>query len=333
MTKPKVYITRKIPAIASRMLKDAGYIVESYPKSDTKISRKELQKKVQGCTAILSLLTEKIDYEIMHAAGQNLKVISNFAVGFDNIDLQEAHKRGIKVGNTPSQEVNEAVAEMAMTCILALSRKLLQGDAYTKNGKYRTWDPLLMIGNSLSGKTLGIVGLGNIGSGLAHRAADGFGLKVVYFDLQRNKEFEKKYKAEYVSFDTLLKTSDFVSLHVPLVKSTYHLIGPKELKKMKKTAYLINTSRGPVVEEIALNKALIKGDIAGAAIDVYECEPKIDCNPYDTYALKKLDNIIMTPHIASATVEAREKMAIMAAQNIINALKGKKMPSQVTLKK
>ncbi len=332
-TKPKVFITRKIPPIATQLLRDAGFRVEQFKLSDAKITRKELLAKVKRCTAILPLLTEKIDYEVMHAAGQQLKVIANYAVGFDNIDVQEATKRGIKVGNTPCEEVNEAVSEMAMTMIMTLSRKILQADDYTKKGKYRTWDPLLMIGNSLTGKTLGIVGLGNIGSGLAHRAAEGFGLKIAYYDIKRNPAFEKKFKATYMPFKKLLKESDFVSLHVPLLKSTYHLIGGAELKLMKKTGYLINTARGPVVDELALNKALVRGDIAGAAIDVYECEPKIDCNPHDTYELKKLDNVIMTPHIASATVEARERMAILAAQNIIAAVKGRKMPSEVKLKK
>ncbi len=331
--KPKVFITRDLPPIASKMLRDAGFRVEQFKLSDTKITRKELLTKVRGCTAILSLLTERIDGEMMDAAGPQLKVVSNFAVGFDNIDVAAAQQRKVKVGNTPCEEVNEAVAEMAMTLVMALSRKILQADEYTKQGKYKTWDPLLMIGNSLSNKTLGIVGLGNIGSGLAHRAADGFGLKIAYYDVKRNKAFEKRYKATYMPFKKLLKESDFVSLHVPLLKSTYHLIGPSELKAMKKSAHLINTSRGPVVDEIALNKALVRGDIAGAAIDVYECEPKIDCNPHDTYELKKLDNIIMTPHIASATVEARERMAILAAQNIIAAVKGRKMPSEVKLQK
>ncbi len=332
-SKPRVYITRKIPAIATQLLTQAGFEVSSFSHSNKKITRKELLKKVKGVTAILSLLTERIDAEVFKTAGPQLKVISNFAVGFDNINLKDAEEYGVKVGNTPSEEVNQAVAEMAMTCILALSRKIIQADAYTKAGKYTTWDPLLMIGNQLNGKVLGIVGLGNIGSGLAHRAADGFGLKIIYSDIKRNKEFEKKFKARYVSFDTLLAQSDFVSLHVPLLPSTHHMISTKQLKRMKKTAYLINTARGPVVNELALNKALVHGDIAGAAIDVYECEPKIDCNPNDTYELKKLENIIMTPHIASATEEARDKMARMAAQNIIAGVKGRKMPNEVRLLK
>lgn len=331
--KKKVFITRKIPETSTKLLTKAGYEVESFKYSNKKITRRQLLKKVRGCTAILSLLTERIDGEVMDAAGDQLKVVSNYAVGFDNINLQDAKDRGIKVGNTPCQEVNDAVSEMAMTFVMTLARQINQADKFTKAGKYKTWDPLLMIGHSLVGKTLGIIGLGRIGSGLAERAAEGFGLKILYHDIKRDKNFEKKYKAVYKSKTDLLKQSDFVSLHVPLLESTRHLISKKELKAMKKTAYLINTSRGPVVDELELNKALLNGDIAGAAIDVYECEPHIDCNPNDTYSLKRLDTIIMTPHIASATIEAREKMAELAAKNIINGVKGVKMPSQVKPKK
>lgn len=324
MLKHKIYITRKIPVNAIAALKKSGFQVSSFPTSDAKISRKVLLKKIKGCSGILSLLTEKIDAEVMDAAGPKLKIIANYAVGYDNIDVKEAKKRGIVVTNTPCEEVNEAVAEMSMTMIMTLTRKIIQADEYIKSGKYKVWDPMLMLGNSLMGKTLGIIGLGRIGSGLARRATDGFGLKIIYNDIHRNPKFEKKYKARYASKEKLLKTANFVSLHVPLFPSTRHLISTKELKIMKNTAYLINTARGPIVDEIALNKALLRGDIAGAAIDVYECEPAIDCNPHDTYSLKKLNNIIMTPHIASASIEAREKMAEIAAKNIINVLQGKK---------
>lgn len=332
-SKHKVYITRQIPGIASKMLKKAGFEVQSFNKSSRKITRGKLLRKVKGCSGILSLLTERMDAQIMDAAGPQLKVIANFAVGYDNINIEDAQERRIKVGNTPCEEVNEAVAEMSMTMIMALSRNIIPADQYIRKGKYKTWDPLLMIGKALNGKTLGIVGLGRIGSGLAHRAADGFGLKIIYNDIRKNRDFEKRFKAKFAPFKKLIKESDFVSLHVPLLPSTRHLIGAKELKAMKSTAYLINTARGPVVDEIALNKALLRKEIAGAAIDVFECEPRIDCDPRDQYSLKYLDNIIMTPHIASATEEAREKMAELAAGNIIAAIKGKKMPTQVKPRK
>jgi glyoxylate reductase len=325
----KIYITRKITPTAQNILKQAGFAVRSFPNSDRQISRKELLKNIKGCDAVLTLLTEKVNKEFFEAAGPQLKVVANYAVGFDNIDLVEAKKRGIKIGNTPCEEVNEAVAEAAMTMILASATQIVQANTFTKSGKYKTWDPMIFVGPSLIGKTLGIVGSGRIGSGLAHRAADGFGVKIVYSDVQRNKDFEKKFKAKYLSLNELLKSSDFVSLHVPLLKSTHHLISSKQLKMMKKTAYLINTARGPVVDELALLKALKAKEIAGAALDVYECEPAIDCLPGDNLQLKDFDNVIMTPHTASASIEAREKMAALAAGNIVAALKGRAMPAEV----
>jgi glyoxylate reductase len=329
MAKQKVYITRKIPQLAVTMLKKAGLGVQMFPHSNVKIKRTELLKKIKGCSAVLSLLTEKVDSAFMSAAGPKLKVIANYAVGYDNIDVKEATRRGIKVGNTPCEEVNQAVSEMSMTMLLALARNISQADNFVRADKYRTWDPMIFVGPSLTGKTLGIVGAGRIGGGLAHRAKDGFGLTIVYSDVRPNLEFEKLHGAKYVSFEKLLKISDFVSLHVPLLPSTRHMISTKQFNLMKKTAYLINTARGPVVDELALLKALKAKKIAGAALDVFECEPHIDCDPTDGLRLKDYDNVILTPHIASATNEARDKMAVLAAENIIKALKGQKMPAEV----
>lgn len=326
---PKVYITRKIPQSAVTLLKNAGMTVSMFKYSDRKIEKKELYKKIKGCDAVLSLLTEKVDAKFFEAAGPQLKIVSNYAVGYDNIDLAEAAKRGIKVGNTPCEEVNQAVSEMAMTMALALSRHISQADNFTRAGKYKTWDPMIFVGPSLVGKTLGIVGAGRIGGGLAHRAKEGFGLNIMYSDVKPNPEFEKQYGAKFVSFDELLKTSDIVSLHVPLLPSTRHMISTKQFAMMKRTAFLVNTARGPVVDELALIKALKTKKIAGAALDVFECEPHIDCNSKDKLRLKDYDRVIMTPHIASATVEAREKMAELAAMNIIEGLRGGKMPAQV----
>ena len=330
--KGKIFITRRLPGSAVAMLKKTGLSVSMYPRSDRAIPRAELLRKVKGCTGIISLLTDKMNDQVFGAAGPQLRVVSNYAVGYDNIDVAEAAKRKIKVGNTPCDEVSEAVSEAAMTMILACATKIIQANNFTKAGKYKTWDPLFFNGPSLVGKTLGIVGLGRIGSGLAHRAADGFGLNIVYFDLTRRPEFEKRFNARYLTIEQLLRRSDFISLHVPLLKSTYHLISTKQLKMMKKSAYLINTSRGPVVDELALLKALKKKEIAGAALDVYECEPAIDCIPSDSMRLKDFDNVIMTPHTASATTEAREKMAMVAAENIIAALRGRQMPGEVIIK-
>ncbi|MCC6639109.1 D-glycerate dehydrogenase [Candidatus Falkowbacteria bacterium] len=328
----KIYITRKITDTAIKALKKAGHKVSMYPHSDRQIPRKELLKNIKGCDAVLTLLTEKVDAEFFKAAGKQLKVVANYAVGFDNIDLKAAKQYDVKIGNTPCEEVNEAVSEASMTMMLALATQIVNADAFTKAGKYKTWDPMIFTGPSLVGKTLGIIGAGRIGGGLAHRAKEGFGIKIVYNNPQRNPEFEKMYGAKFMTKEQLLKVSDFVSLHVPLLASTRHLISTKEFKLMKKTAYLINTARGPVVDEKALILALKRNQIAGAALDVYENEPALDADPSDNISLRDKDiinKLIMTPHTASATIEAREKMAQIASGNIINALKGKKMISEV----
>ncbi|MBU0648564.1 D-glycerate dehydrogenase [Patescibacteria group bacterium] len=330
--KKKIFITRNIPAVGVKMLKaQKDFDVHIY-RRDEKIPRKTLLQKIKGCHGILSILTEKMDTQAMDAAGPNLKIIANYAVGFDNIDLKAAKERGIAVGNAPCDEVSEAVAEFTFALLLARSRRIVESDKYTRLGKYEEWHPLLMLGRDVYAKTLGIVGLGRIGQALCQRAAKGFGMKILYTDMRQNKEFEKEYKAKKVPLATLLKKSDYVSLHVPLLPSTRHLIGVKQLKMMKKTAYLINTARGPVVHEKALLKALYKNEIAGAALDVYECEPTIDCDLTDRYELRKLSNVIITPHIASATIEARDAMARVAAENIIGVLKNRKAPALVKIK-
>lgn len=328
--KGKILVTRKFPGNAISMLQSAGFKVEVFNRSDMAMPRKDMLKKIKGCLGAITLLTDKVNAEFFEAAGKQLKVVANYAVGFDNIDVVEATKRGIKVGNTPCEEVNEAVAEAAMAMILASATQIVAADKFTRAGKYRTWDPAIFVGPSLVGKTLGIIGLGRIGSGLANRAKDGFGMKIVYSDIKRNPKFQKAFKAKYLSLDQLLKTADFVSLHVPLFPSTRHMISTKQFNLMKKTAYLINTARGPVVDEWALIQALKANKIAGVALDVYECEPQLDCNPFDNNSLLSLgDKVIFTPHTASATIEARNKMAELAALNVINALNGKKMPAQV----
>ncbi len=314
MAKPKVYVTRMICDNGIKMLKDQGYDVKINP-LDRVLTRKELLKNVKGIDALLCLLTDKIDGEIMDAAGKNLKIVANFAVGFDNLDLEAAKKRGIMATNTP-QGSTEAVAEHAMGLLLASARRIVEADKFTRANKYKGWKPFLFIGEDVHDKTLGIIGLGRIGFAVAARALC-FGLKIVYHDVVRNPEFEAKFGGKFMETSDLLKQSDFVTLHVPLMPSTRHLIGKKELALMKKSAYLINTSRGPVIDEKALVAALKKKQIAGAAIDVYEFEPKL------SPGLAKLSNIILTPHIASATIETRRKMSEIAAQNIIETLSGK----------
>ena len=320
MAKQKVFITRKIPEIGIKLLKK-NFIVKVYPKNKP-ITRKELFKSVKWCDGLLCLLTDKIDKQILDK-NPNLKIVANYAVGFNNIDVNYAKERKIPVSNTPGKLISKAVAEHTISLMFAITKRIVEADRFTRGGRYRGWSPTLMIDLELSGKTLGVVGLGRIGSEVVQRAARGMGMKVLYHDVIRNKKFEKKYKAKYVPLNTLLKKSDAVTLHVPLLKSTHHLIGSKELRMMKKTAYLINTSRGPVIDEKELVKALKKKQIAGAALDVLEFEPKL------SPGLAQLNNVILTPHIASATIEAREEMAILAANNIIAALKGKKIPNKV----
>lgn len=325
----KIFITRDIPDEGIKMLKKRKSIKLDIYEKDQKIPRKELLRRVKGADIILSILTEKMDAQVMDAAGDQLKMIANYAVGFNNIDLEAAKERDIVVTNAPGPEIVESVAEHTIALILGLCHRIVETDKFTRAGKYKSWGPKLLLGTDVVGKTLGIIGTGRIGTGVVKRLHDGFGVKILYSDIARNKELEKKYKAKYMSKMQLLKHADFVSLHVPLLPSTRHLISTKELKAMKKNAFLINTSRGPVVDELALVKALTKGEIGGAGLDVYECEPLIDCNPKDNYELRKLDNVIMTPHTASATVETRQAMSATAAKNILAFLDGKRIPNKV----
>ncbi len=329
MPTTKIFVTRDIPDEGLKMLRKHKDIRLSIYKKDRKIPRAELLRRVKGADIILSLLTERMDKQVFEAAGPQLKMVANYAVGFNNVDVDEAKKRNIVVTNTPSLEVAETVAEHAVALIFALAHRLIEVDKFTRAGKYHGWGPKMFLGQDVAGKTLGVIGGGLIGTNLIHRLHDGFRLKILYNDIKRNPKLEKKYKAKYRSKMQLLKESDFVSLHVPLLPATRHLISTKELKAMKKTAFLINTARGPVVDELALTKALEKGQIAGAGLDVYECEPAIDCDLSDTHELRKLDNVILTPHTASATIEARQAMSRVAAKNIITFLNNKKIPNKV----
>lgn len=324
-----VLVTRDIPDEGLALLKKEKNIKLDIYEKDTPIPRKELLKRAKGKDIILSILTEKMNKEVMDAAGDSLKMIANYAVGFDNIDLKEAAKRNIVVTNAAHPNVSESVAEHTIGLMFALAHRIVETDKFTRAGKYKSWGPKLLLGTDLVGKTIGIIGTGRIGSGVVRRLHDGFDMKVLYHDIQKNPDLEKQTGAKYRSLNQLLKQSDFVSLHVPLLPSTKGLIGTSELKLMKKTAFLINTSRGPVVQEKALLKALTKGEIAGAGLDVYECEPLIDCDPKDNLELRKLDNVVLTPHTASATIETRQAMSVVAAKNIIAFIKGKKPPNMI----
>lgn len=322
---PSVFITFNPKGFAEQgleLLKKTKHNITVYPKT-TGIGRKELLSLSKGADAVFCLLTEKIDEEFFMAAGKQLKVVANYAVGFDNVDLAAAKKHNVVVTNTPHDKVNEAVAEHTFALMLALARRIPEADVYAKAKKYKGWNPLLMLGTDLAGKTLGIVGAGRIGSAVAKRAVTGFGMKLAYADARRNTDIEKQFNAEQLPLVKLLQASDFVSLHVPLLPSTRHMISTDEFSLMKKTAFLVNTARGPVVDEKALLRALRTKRIAGAGIDVFECEPAIDCDVTDNLELKSFPNAILTPHIGSATVEAREAMGLVAADNIIAVLSGK----------
>ena len=258
----------------------------------------------------------------MDSFGSQLKIVANMAVGFDNINIEEAKKRGIIVTNTPGVLTN-TVAEHTFALMLAIAHRVVEADKFTRALKYQSWAPMLLLGNDLSGKILGVVGLGRIGSRVAYHAVKGFDMKVLYYDVNRNENFEKEFSAVYIPLENLLKQSDFISIHVPLLDSTRHLINAENLKLMKPSAYLVNTSRGPVIDEAALAYALANKVIKGAALDVFEFEPKI------TPELLQLDNVILTPHIASATEETRSKMSDLAATNIIEALEGRTPPNLV----
>ena len=268
---------------------------------DRVLSKGEIIERLKGMDGMVCLLTDAIDGEIMDAE-PNLKVISNYAVGFNNIDVDAATERGIPVTNTPGV-LTETTADFAWALLMAIARRVVEADKFTREGKFKGWRPQLLLGSDVYGKTIGIVGMGRIGQAMARRAR-GFDMNILYYDEYRpDPEVEKELGPTYVPFDELLQKADYVSIHVPLMESTHHLIGERELKLMKKTAYLINSARGPIVDEKALVKALQEKEIAGAGLDVFEDEPEL------APGLAELDNVVLAPHIASATIETRSKMA------------------------
>lgn len=321
----KIYVTRVIPESGINLLLSKGYEVDINPKNKV-LSKKELikQLKKRPYDAVLSLLTDTIDKDIFDAV-PSAKIFSNYAVGFNNIDVEEANKREMVVTNTPGAS-SDAVAEHTIALIMAVSCRIVEADKFTRRGKYKGWDPMLFLGQDLSGKKIGILGAGKIGFQVAHILARGFNMKVGYYDIKRNEDFERDYSAVFhPTPEELLSSSDVVSIHVPLLDSTRHLINKERLSLMKKTAYLINTSRGPVVDEQALVWALKNKIICGAGIDVFEREPKL------ARGLNKLQNVVLTPHIASATIKTRNDMSILASQNIIDFFEGKELKNRVII--
>jgi len=317
--KPKVYVTRLLPKEAMERIHSS--CEAKVWEGELPPPREILLENVVDIEGLLSLLTDKIDAELMSRAPK-LKVVSNCAVGFDNIDIQEATKRGIAVGNTPGV-LTDTTADFAFALLMAAARRVVEGDKLVRSGKWKTWGPMILLGQDVHGATLGILGLGRIGSAVARRAK-GFGMKIIYSDVVRNKQAESELGIEYVDIDSLLARSDFITIHVNLTPETLHLIGPKQFEKMKRTMILVNTSRGPIVDNMALYEALRSGKIAFAALDVTEPEPI----PVD-HPLLTLDNVIVVPHIASASVATRTKMGLMAADNLIAGLKGEMPPNAV----
>jgi len=316
MTKPKVYVTRLIPEEGLEMVKE--FCEAKVWEGELPPPRDVLLEEVREIEGLLCLLTEKVDAELMDAAPK-LKVVSNMAVGYDNIDVAEATKRGIVVGNTPGV-LTDTTADLAFALLMAAARRIVEGDRFVRAGKWKTWGPKLLLGRDVYGATLGIIGLGRIGSAVAKRAR-GFDMRILYYDIRRREDLEEEWGIEYADLDTLLAESDFVTIHTILSPETYHLIGERELKLMKKTAILVNAARGPIVDPKALYKALKDGEIAYAALDVTEPEPIRPDDP-----LLELENIIVVPHIGSASIATRTKMATMAAENLIAGLKGEMPP-------
>jgi len=320
MPKPKAYVTRELPERGLKIIKQ-HFDVEVWPEYAPP-PKGVIIEKAKNVDALVSLLSDKIDVEVFNAAPK-LKIVSQLAVGFDNIDIPEATKRGIYVTNTP-EVLTDTTADFAWSLLMAVARRVVEADKYVRTGKWKVgWHPAMLQGRDVYGATIGIVGAGRIGYAMAKRAT-GFGMKILFYDVIPRPEIERDLGAKKVDLDTLLKEADFVSLHVPLMKETHHLMNAEKLKLMKKTAYLINNARGPVVDEKALYEALKEGRIAGVGLDVFEQEPTSVDNP-----LLKLDNVVVAPHISSASYETRSEMSKMVADNLVSFFDGKKPPNLV----
>ncbi|HOK07090.1 MAG TPA: D-glycerate dehydrogenase [Syntrophales bacterium] len=315
----KVLVTGNLPkAVLADLEREAE--VTFHPE-DRPMGRDELLGLVGDIDGLLAMITDHIDEELLDRAPL-LRVVSNMAVGYNNIDVAAATRRGVLVTNTPGV-LTEATADLAFALLLAAARRVVEGDRMVRQGRFRFWAPFLFLGTEVSGRTLGIVGMGRIGRAVAKRAA-GFAMEILYYNRHRlDRETEEHYGARFCPLEDLLARADFVSLHVPLSDETRHLIDAKALALMKPTAFLINTSRGPVVDEKALVSALRRGVIAGAGLDVYEDEPRL------APGLAELDNVVLLPHVGSATTETRTKMARLAARNLLAALRGETPPHPV----
>src|SRR6516165_163344 len=318
--KPKVFVTRVLPEAGLKLIRDACE-AEVWP-DQLPPPAAVLRQKIADCDGLVSLLTDKIDGPLLDVAPR-LKVISNYAVGFNNIDVPAATERGIAIGNTPGV-LTDATADMAFCLLIAAARRVVEGHQYTLARKWKTWEPLGHLGQDLAGRTLGIIGMGRIGYALAKRCRGGWDMKILYHDVYKNDMAEKDLGARQVDLDTLLAVSDFISLHADLNDKTRGLIGADQLKKMKRTAVLVNSARGPLIDQEALAAALKAGTIFAAGLDVTDPEPLAPDDP-----LLKLPNAILAPHIASATVQTRNNMAEICARNLIAGLTGQPLPAWV----
>jgi glyoxylate reductase len=320
MSRPRVYVARRLPEVALERLRAAAD-VRVWETDDTPPPRDVLLHETADADGLISLLTDPIDGALLDAAPR-LRVVSNYAVGFDNIDVAAATARGVVVTNTPGV-LTETVADFAMALMLATARRLVEADRYTRAGRWKSWMPMLLLGPDVHHATLGLVGLGRIGAAVARRAR-GFEMTLLYHDVVRREDLEAELGLHYVPLEELLRRADFVSIHTPLLPETRHLIGAPQFALMKPTAILINTARGPIVDQRALYEALRTGRIAGAGLDVFEVEPVAADEP-----LLRLDNVVVAPHIASASVETRTRMALMAVDNLLAALDGRRPANMV----
>lgn len=316
----RVFVTRELPAATLQGVREIAE-VEVWPEP-LPPPREVLKAKAAEVDGLLCLLTDRIDADLLEGASR-LKVVSQMAVGYDNIDVKACMARGIAVGNTPGV-LTETTADLAFALLLAAARNLVEAEQYTRSGDWRTWSPMLLTGPDVHHATLGIVGMGRIGYEMARRA-HGFQMQIVYTARQAHPDVERDFGAQHVALDTLLATSDFVSLHLPFSAATKHFIGAAELAKMKPSALLINTARGGVVDQAALVTALRAGTIAGAGLDVFEIEPLPLEDP-----LLQLPNVTLLPHIGSASTATRTRMAELAAENLICGLLGKPLPHPIT---
>lgn len=309
----KIFVTRLIPKAGLDLL--YGFAELRIWQEEVPPPREVLLEEAGEVDGLLSLLTDTIDAELMDAAPR-LKVVSNYAIGYDNVDVEAATEHGIMVCHTPGV-LTDTTADFAFALLACVARRLVEASEYVREGRWKTWSPMLCLGYDLHGATLGLVGLGRIGSGVAKRAT-GFDMRILYHDVSRQPSREEELGLTYVDLETLLRESDFVSLHTPLTPETHHMMGREQFTMMKSTAILINTSRGQVVDQKALYEALVSGGIAGAGLDVTDPEPILRDDP-----LLTLDNCVVVPHIASASVATRTMMATMAAENLIAALQGR----------